>query len=98
MMEQGTEAGIFEQEEQQLIENVFRLDRLKIGAIMTPRMDVVYLDVEDSSDDIQRKILDSAHSVMPVCRGGIINVLGIVHAKDLLRRSLSGNHSTSFPC
>ena len=90
MMEQGAEAGIFEQEEQQLVANVFRLDRQKIGAIMTPRMDVVYLDVEDSFDDIQRKILDSAHSVMPVCRGGIVNVLGIVHAKDLLRRSLSG--------
>jgi len=89
MMEQGTEAGVFEQEEQQLITNVFRLDRQKIGAIMTPRMDVVYLDVDDSSDDIQRKILDSAHSVMPGCRGGIINLLGIVHAKDLLRRSLS---------
>ena len=90
MMEQGAEAGVFEQEEQQFVANVFRLDRLKVGAIMTPRADVVYLDVEDSSDDIQRKILDSSHSVMPVCRGGIINVLGIVHAKDLLRRSLSG--------
>ena len=93
MMEQGTEAGVFEQEEQQLVANVFRLDRQKVGAIMTPRVDVVYLDVEDSSDDIQRKILDSAHSVMPVCRGGIINVLGIVHAKDLLRRSLCGEPS-----
>ena len=90
MMEQGAEAGVFEQEEQQFVANVFRLDRLKVGAIMTPRADVVYLDVEDSSDYIQRKILDSSHSVMPVCRGGIINVLGIVHAKDLLRRSLSG--------
>lgn len=90
MMEQGAEAGIFEQEEQQLVANVFRLDRQKVGAIMTPRADVVYLDVEDSSDDILRKILGSSHSVMPVCRWGIINVLGIVHAKDLLRRSLSG--------
>jgi len=90
MMEQGAEAGVFEQEEQQFVANVFRLDRQKVGVIMTPRVDVVYLDVEDSSDDLQRKILDSAHSVMPVCRGGIINVLGIVHAKDLLRRSLSG--------
>ena len=93
MMEQGAEAGVFEQEEQQFVANVFRLDRLKVGAIMTPRADVVYLDVEDSSDDIQRKILDSSHSVMPVCRGGIINVLGIVHAKDLLRRSLCGEPS-----
>lgn len=90
MMEQGAEAGIFEQEEQQLVANVFRLDRQKIGGIMTPRMDVVYLDVEDTDDEIRRKILDSVHSVMPVCRGGIVNVLGIVHTKDLLRRSLSG--------
>src|SRR3970282_1741378 len=52
-----------------------RLAGLKVGAIMTPRADVVYLDVEGSSDDIQRKILDSSHSVMPVCRGGIITLL-----------------------
>lgn len=90
MMEQGAEAGVFEEEEQQLVANVFRLDRQKIGAIMTPRVDVVYLDVEDSRGDTFRKILDNAHSVMPVCRGGIVNVLGVVHAKDLLRRSLSG--------
>jgi putative hemolysin len=97
MMEQGAEAGVFEKEEQQLVSNVFRLGQQRVGSIMTPRMDVVYLDVEDSSDDIQRKILDSAHSVMPVCRGGIINVLGIVHAKDLLRRSLSGEPFDLLP-
>jgi len=97
MMEQGAEAGVFEQEERQLVANVFRLDRQKVGAIMTPRVDVVYLDVEDSYNDIQRKIQDNAHSVMPVCRGGIVNVLGIVHAKDLLRRSLSGEPFDLLP-
>lgn len=90
MMMQGAEAGIFEKEEQQLVSNVFRLDQRRIGSIMMPRGDVIYLDVEASFDDIRRKILDSAHSVMPVCRGGIADVLGVVHAKDLLRRSLSG--------
>lgn len=90
MMKQGAEAGVFEKEEQQLVSNVFRLDQRRIGSIMMPRGDVIYLDVEDSFDDIRRKILDSAHSVMPVCRGGIAHVLGVVYAKDLLRRSLSG--------
>jgi putative hemolysin len=90
MMEQGAEAGVFEQEEQQLVANVFRLDRQKVGAIMTPRMDVVYLDVEDTPGESQRKIRESAHSVMPVCRGSILNVLGIVHANDLLGQALSG--------
>ena len=90
MMEQGAEAGVFEQEEQQLVANVFRLDRQKVAAIMTPRMDIVYLDVEAPPDENRRKIQDTAHSVMPVCRGGIINVLGTVHAKDLLRQALSG--------
>ena len=90
MMKQGTEAGVFEKEEQQLVSNVFRLDQRRIGSIMMPRGDVIYLDVEDSFDDTRRKILDSAHSVMPVCRDGIADVLGVVHAKDLLRRSLSG--------
>jgi putative hemolysin len=90
MMKQGAEAGVFEKEEQQLVSNVFRLAQRRLGSIMMPRGDVIYLDVEDSFDNIRRKILDSAHSVMPVCRGGIANVLGVVHAKDLLRRFLSG--------
>jgi len=90
MMEQGAEAGVFEKEEQQLVSNVFRLDQQRVGSIMTPRVDIVYLDVEDSFDDTRRKIQGSLYSVLPVCRGGFVNVLGIVHAKDLLTRSLSG--------
>ena len=90
MMEQGAEAGVFEKEEQQLVSNVFRLDQQRVGSIMTPRVDIVYLDVEDSFDDTRCKIQGSLYSVLPVCRGGFVNVLGIVHAKDLLTRSLSG--------
>jgi len=90
MMKQGADAGFFEKEEQQLVSNVFRLDQKRIGSIMMPRGDVLFLDVEGPFRDNHRKILESAHSVMPVCRGGIADVLGVVYAKDLLRRSLSG--------
>jgi len=65
MMVQGAEAGVFEQEEQHLIANVFRLDRQKIGAIMTPRMDVVYLDVEDSPTIFNAR---SWTALIPSCR------------------------------
>ncbi len=57
---------------------------------MTPWVDVLYLDMEDAIDDNRRKIQESTYSVLPVCRGGIMNILGAVHAKDLLARSLLG--------
>ena len=67
-----------------------RLDAIKIGAIMTPRMDIYYLDVANPIEESRRRLIESPHSVIPVCRNGLDNVLGVIEAKDLLRRALSG--------
>ena len=90
LMQQGTEAGIFEKAEQDLVRNVFLLDRRGIGGLMTPKPDVVYLDVEDSTREVLRKIDESGHSLYPVCKGDLDNVLGIVQTKALLARCLAG--------
>lgn len=90
LMQQGTEAGIFEKAEQDLVRNVFLLDRRGIGGLMTPKPDVVYLDVEDSPQEVVRKINENGHSIYPVCKGDLDNVLGIAQTKALLARCLSG--------
>jgi putative hemolysin len=90
LMEQGAEAGVFEEAEQTLVSNILRLDQKKAAAIMTPRMDIFFLDVEDPFEENRRKIVANVHSRMPVCKGGLDHVLGILHSKDLLARSLSG--------
>ncbi len=90
LIEQGTEAGTFEEAEQDMVERVFRLGDRPVSALMTPRPDIVWLDLEDSALENRQKMMDSGHSRFPVCQGGLDNVLGVMHVTDLLARSLSG--------
>lgn len=89
MLQQGTEAGIFEEAEQDMVENVFRLNDRRVSAVMTPHPDIVWLDVNEPPAELRRKIIASAYSRFPVCRGDLDNLLGIVRTKDLLARALN---------
>jgi putative hemolysin len=90
MIEQGTEAGMFEQEEEDIMKRVFQLGDRRVSALMTPRLEIVWLDVEDSPEETRRAILETAHSRFPVCQGELDNLLGLVQVYDLLMESLSG--------
>jgi putative hemolysin len=87
MIEQG---GIFEASEQDMMEGVLSLSDRKIGALMTPRPDITWLDLEDSIAINCQKILDSEYSRLPVCEGELDKVLGIIHIADLLSQTLKG--------
>ncbi|MDP3031249.1 MAG: hemolysin family protein [Rhodocyclaceae bacterium] len=93
MIEEGSEAGVIEDREREMVRNVFRLDDRQIGSLMIPRSDIIYLDVERSIEENMQWIADSDHSRFPVCRGGLHDVLGIVNAKQLLNQKLKGNHT-----
>ena len=84
LMEQGTEAGVFEEHEHQLVSRVFRMDDLRTAAIMTPRNDIVYLDMEEPRERILARIAEAPHSLFPVTRGDLEHIEGIVAAKELL--------------
>jgi putative hemolysin len=88
MIDQGTTAGVIEEEEQDIVERVFTLGDRKVNSIMTPRGEIVWLDIDDPPDEIQRKISSGPFSLFPVCRKRLDNVLGIVQAKDLLSCNL----------
>lgn len=90
MLDQGAEAGVFEQTEKEMVKNVLRLDDQRIASIMTLRSDIVCLDVEESMDETRRKLIDSSVSRLPVCRGSVDQIIGFVQAKDLLARLLKG--------
>ncbi len=90
LVEQGTALGVFEESEQDMIEGVLRLDERPIGAYMTPRTQMVWIDVEDSPETLRSKIVNSRHSRFPVIQGNFDNILGIVSAKDMLKQSLAG--------
>jgi putative hemolysin len=93
IIEEGSEAGVIEQQEREMVRNVFRLDDRQTGSLMIPRADIVYLDVLNPLDDNLAKIRASDHSRFPVCRGGLHEVLGIVNAKQLLDQKLAGGQT-----
>lgn len=87
---QGTDAGVFEESEQEMVMNVFRLGDLRISALMTPRRDIAWLDVKDSQEEIQQTVSAHPHSRFLVCDDNIDHVLGIVRSQDLLACVLAG--------
>jgi putative hemolysin len=87
---QGAEAGVFEEAEPELVRGVFRLGDREVGGIMTPRMDIIWLDPDEPAKENQRRIAESSHTRFPVCRGSLDNVVGMAQTKDLLLRSLRG--------
>lgn len=90
LIDQGTEVGVFGEAEQDMVEGVFRLNERSINAIMTPRIEIAWLDADDPIDDILKIVLQSPYSRFPVARGSLDNVLGILKAKTLLEKALTG--------
>jgi putative hemolysin len=84
LIEQGARAGMLEEAEREMVERVFRLGDRRVGAVMTPRTEIVWLDSEAPPEEIRDTITRSAHSRFLVAQGSLDNVLGIVQAKDLL--------------
>jgi len=90
MMEQGTEAGVFEEAEHDIVKSIFKLADRAVSALMIPRRDVVWLDIDDPFVENQKKLASSLYSRFPVAHGSLDNVHGIVQTKDLLTRCLTG--------
>jgi putative hemolysin len=88
LLDEGTRAGVFEETEQDIVERVFRLSDRRAASLMIPRADVIWLDIEDSSAEIMRKVNDSDYPLFPVCRGGLDDILGVVRSRDMLSCSL----------
>jgi len=86
---QGTEAGVFELAEQQLVEQVLLLNDRRVSALMTPRPEMTWLDLEAPVEDTKRIIVESPYSRFPVARGSLDNLVGEVQAKDILSYMLN---------
>ncbi|QOJ13376.1 MAG: HlyC/CorC family transporter [Planctomycetia bacterium] len=82
MIEQGQQAGIFEKVERELVERVFRLGDRHVSAVMTPRTEIVWVDVEEPIGDVMRAMTSAPHTYYPVCRGSVEHVVGMVSVKD----------------
>lgn len=90
MIAEGSESGVIEQQQHDMMRNVFRLDDRPIASLMVPRPEVVFLDIRLPREENLRRVLDSAHSRFPVCDGGLDSVLGVIHAKQALASAVRG--------
>ena len=90
LIAEGTEAGVFELAEREMLEGVLRVADRSVRSIMTPRPDVVWLDLNDSVEETYDTIAGSGHSRFPVARHDVDNIIGIVHSKDLLGLTRKG--------
>jgi magnesium and cobalt exporter, CNNM family len=88
MLEQGAEEGVFEPTEHELVTNVLNLDDRHVGAVLTPRSDIVYVDVRDSVALLREKLREQPHSVLPLCDGSLDKVLGFVRSTKVLEQFL----------
>jgi putative hemolysin len=87
-LNEGTQAGVFEEAEQDMVEGVFSLSDQRVNALMTPRNEIIWLDINDTVAEIRRKVKDCPFSRFPVGDGSLDNLVGVVKAKDLLLADL----------
>jgi putative hemolysin len=90
LLEEGSEAGVIEEQEHAMVRNIFRLDDRQIASLMIPRSDIVYIDLDDSLANNLARVSGADYNRFPVCRGGLANVVGVVSTKDILQQSLKG--------
>jgi putative hemolysin len=90
LLEQGADEGVFEDAEHEMVTNVLNLDDRHVGAVLTPRSDVVVLDVRDAMDVNRQKLRQDPHNVLPLCDGGLDHVLGFVRSTAVLDKLLDG--------
>lgn len=85
LIQEGTQAGVFHEAEQEIVARVLRLGDRRINHLMTPRTDVVWLSAEATIEENLRRMAQSGYSNFPVCHKSVDNVLGVVSIKDVWR-------------
>jgi len=94
VISQGAESGALEENEESLVQRVFRVGDQRVGAIMTPRLDVEWVDVDAAGDDLRAFLSGHRHGQFVVCQGSLDNVLGTVRAADLLSVAMKNSPIT----
>jgi putative hemolysin len=90
LLEQGAQAGVFQEAERDIIENLFRLGDHRVARLMTPRREVVWLDASASVDTLSATVAAHPYSRLVVAHGSLDQVAGVVHARNLLLTCLAG--------
>ena len=90
MLEEGRRAGILEAAEQDMMEAVFRFGDRRVEALMTPRPEIVALDLDAPQEENWKEISSGGHTWYPVYRGSLDTLAGVITVRDLLSQVLAG--------
>ena len=80
---EASKSGVIEESERAIISGVVRLADRPVREVMTPRIDVDWIDVASDADAVRAKLLESPHTRLPVARGSVDDIIGIVQARDI---------------
>lgn len=85
LLEQGAKLGAFEKEEPELVDRVFRLADMDVSDIMTNRMQIDWLDIENEEYDIMKEMLSFNHNNLPVGKGSLDDFCGMVSVQQVFK-------------
>ncbi len=89
LLEQGTQHGVFEEAEQDMVEGVFRLSDRSVDMLMTPRTEVAWIDLDEPYEHILAQVMDGKFSSYPAAQGGLDNVAGVLVVRELLAKAVA---------
>lgn len=90
LFEEGISAGVFEREEKEIVDRLLRLGDRRVSQVMTPRLDLIWLEEQASEAEILHTLAEHPFSAYPVCREDIDHVVGVVTAADIVRQYAGG--------
>ena len=82
---EGRAMGAVDEEQEDMIEAIFSLHDTSVNAIMTPRTDIVALEVTATYEDVRKRVLEAGHSRIPVFEETLDAIVGVLYVKDLVR-------------
>ncbi len=91
LIQEGASLGVFEPIEEEIVDQLFRLSDRTVASVMTPRIEMVCIDISENADAVRNRVIESGYSRYPVINATLDNVLGMVQVKDLIARYLTGN-------
>lgn len=83
-IEQGRDIGVIEEAEKEMVSGIFRLGDRRVEALMTPRMEMSWIDINAPMEEIWEQIFETPHSRIPVADGDLDEILGYIQIRDIL--------------
>jgi putative hemolysin len=80
---EASKSGVIEESERAIISGVVRLADRPVREVMTPRTDVDWIDIASDADTVRAKLLETPHTRIPVARGSVDEIVGVVQARDI---------------